>query len=189
MTDPWTTSPTLPTTPLGQAARSSPTATTQHARGLSLDQGASNGHPLAQGLLAIPQWWDKEPRASVRLVPQKEGRWPGLKWTVYEVAVKSGTGQQDGPGVHRRYSEFAWLADCLVKRVRRLSPSVLARLTRSADPTPTVSIRFGASSDCPRSGLAPTQASLSSAAERSGASSSRSSATRSCGRTILSRRS
>lgn len=95
----------------------------QHARGRSFDKGGNGSHPLAQGLLAIPQWWNKEPRAFVRLVPQKEGRWPGLKWTVYEVVVKSVASQQDGPGVHRRYSEFAWLADCLVKRVRFLVTS------------------------------------------------------------------
>jgi sorting nexin-8 len=74
--------------------------------------------------MAIPQWWDKEAQVSVRLVPQKEGKWPGLKWTVYEVGVKKGLGGGQDASVHRRYSEFVWLWECLVKRV---SPALPAR--------------------------------------------------------------
>lgn len=52
------------------------------------------------GLLAIPRWWEKEIRISVRLVPEREGKWPGLKWTVYEIETAGGR------SVKRRFSEF-----------------------------------------------------------------------------------
>lgn len=129
MADPWSTSPTLPTATLPTPPlRSLPP--TQHVQSASIDNG---GNPLAQGLMAIPSWWEKEVRATVRLVPQKEGRWPGLKWTVYEVAVKGGGGQETS--VHRRYSEFAWLWECLVKRVRHVSFSA-ACASESHQPRP-----------------------------------------------------
>lgn len=74
---------------------------------------------LKGGLLAIDRWWEKETRVRVRLIPEREGKWPGLKYTVFDVEVARLGVQEGTGGVHRRFSEFLWLHECLVKRVSR----------------------------------------------------------------------
>ncbi|KAL7415521.1 hypothetical protein BDY24DRAFT_381406 [Mrakia frigida] len=105
--DPWST--TVPTSP--PIPTLAPLPSHSHSYPSSLVAAPSTG--LKGGLLAIDKWWEKEMRIRVTLVPEREGRFLN-KWTVYGVEVVR-PGEETG-GVHRRYSEFTWLWETLLKR-------------------------------------------------------------------------
>ncbi|QRV89261.1 sorting nexin MVP1 [Ceratobasidium sp. AG-Ba] len=54
-------------------------------------------------------WWNRQEVALVNIVPEKQGFLLN-RYTVYLVQTER------GPAVQRRYSEFAWLWDCLIRR-------------------------------------------------------------------------
>ncbi|KAF8596148.1 hypothetical protein BDV93DRAFT_611064 [Ceratobasidium sp. AG-I] len=63
-------------------------------------------------------WWKRQEVALVSIVPEKQGFLLN-RYTVYLVQTER------GPGVQRRYSEFAWLWDCLIRRYPfRVVPSL-----------------------------------------------------------------
>ncbi|KAG8776854.1 Sorting nexin mvp1, partial [Ceratobasidium sp. 428] len=55
------------------------------------------------------EWWKRQEVALVSIVPEKQGFLLN-RYTVYLVQTEK------GPAVQRRYSEFAWLWDCLIRR-------------------------------------------------------------------------
>ncbi|KAG9089717.1 Sorting nexin mvp1 [Ceratobasidium sp. 370] len=71
------------------------------------------------------EWWKRQEVALVSIVPEKQG-FLLHRYTVYLVQTER------GPAVQRRYSEFAWLWDCLIRRypfrvVPNLPPKRLGR--------------------------------------------------------------
>ncbi|KAB5589199.1 Sorting nexin MVP1 [Ceratobasidium theobromae] len=73
---------------------------------------------LSSGLPS--NWWKRQESAQVTTIPEKQGFLLN-RYTVYSVQ----TDLQRGPAVQRRYSEFAWLWDCLIRRYPfRVVPSL-----------------------------------------------------------------
>lgn len=107
--DPWATSTSSPPQPTAIAP--------SHSHSYPSSLVAPTASALKGGLLAIDRWWEKETRVRVRLIPEREGKWPGLKYTVFAVEVARQGVEEGAGGVHRRFSEFVWLHECLVKRV------------------------------------------------------------------------
>ncbi|KAG8742768.1 Sorting nexin mvp1 [Ceratobasidium sp. 414] len=74
---------------------------------------------LSSGLPA--EWWKRQEVALVSIVPEKQGFLLN-RYTVYLVQTEASSHPRSldeidrGPAVQRRYSEFAWLWDCLVRR-------------------------------------------------------------------------
>ncbi|CUA74659.1 Sorting nexin MVP1 [Cryptococcus neoformans var, neoformans B-3501A] [Rhizoctonia solani] len=63
-------------------------------------------------------WWSRQESAIVTIIPEKQGFLLN-RYTVYAVQTDR------GPAVQRRYSEFAWLWDCLIRRYPfRVVPSL-----------------------------------------------------------------
>ncbi|KAG8974604.1 Sorting nexin mvp1 [Tulasnella sp. 425] len=54
-------------------------------------------------------WWNKQEKVAITIFPEKQG-FILNRYTVYVVQPER------GPAVHRRYSEFVFLWDCLVRR-------------------------------------------------------------------------
>lgn len=118
--DPWSTATSSPPQPtIVPASHSYPSSLV-----------APTASALKGGLLAIDRWWEKETRVRVRLIPEREGKWPGLKYTVFAVEVARQGVEEGAGGVHRRFSEFVWLHECLVKRVST-RPRDLDRVSRA----------------------------------------------------------
>ncbi|KZT59030.1 hypothetical protein CALCODRAFT_481801 [Calocera cornea HHB12733] len=94
-TDPWSVSSRQP-----DATPASPTGTA----GVALGGGSTVSGP------GLPrEWWKKQENVVVTLVPEKQGFMLN-RYMVYQI-------QSDrGAAVTRRYSEFAFLYDCLLRR-------------------------------------------------------------------------
>ncbi|EUC55985.1 sorting nexin MVP1 [Rhizoctonia solani AG-3 Rhs1AP] len=109
--DPWNTNsnvrrPTAVPDPF-PAAYDQPSGNPPTATGNSL---LSSGLPTG--------WWRRQESAVVTIIPEKQGFLLN-RYTVYAVQTDR------GPAVQRRYSEFAWLWDCLIRRYPfRVVPSL-----------------------------------------------------------------
>ncbi|EIN05981.1 hypothetical protein PUNSTDRAFT_54291 [Punctularia strigosozonata HHB-11173 SS5] len=82
-----------------------------------IENGVSGGPSTVSGTGMPPNWWRRQDTASVNLLGQQ-----GFllrRYMVYEVTTEK------GPPVPRRYSEFVYLWDCLVRRYPfRLLPAL-----------------------------------------------------------------
>ncbi|CDZ97971.1 Membrane coat complex Retromer, subunit VPS5/SNX1, Sorting nexins, and related PX domain-containing proteins [Phaffia rhodozyma] len=102
--DPWSSMP-IPTT-IDSPSSLGPTYPSSF---LSTPSVRGQNPLQRKGLLAIPDWFDKLKQVDVRLATEKEGRGFFWKWNVFELSF-------DGIVVRRRYSDFLWLEECLIKK-------------------------------------------------------------------------
>ncbi|CAE7158162.1 unnamed protein product [Rhizoctonia solani] len=120
--DPWNTNSTVRRPPVVP----DPFAATYNEPPVNPLPGAG-ASLLSSGLPT--EWWRRQESAVVTIIPEKQGFLLN-RYTVYAV-------QNDrGPAVQRRYSEFAWLWDCLIRRYPfRVVPSLPPkRIGRSRRP-------------------------------------------------------
>ncbi|KAG8902682.1 Sorting nexin mvp1 [Tulasnella sp. 403] len=100
-----------PTSPAPVYSESDPwgsSARTVFTPGSALATGTTPGGTSIMGGLP-PNWWNKQKKVTVSIFPEKLG-FILNRYTVYVVQPENGS------PVQRRYSEFAYLWDCLVKR-------------------------------------------------------------------------